>query len=55
VIEKVFQGWAKEIDDKDIMQAFLAKVIDIRDTSCDVLVSGHLDSAVYLRQPTRIL
>jgi hypothetical protein len=33
VIEEIFEGRAEEIDDKDVVQAFLAKVIDIRNTS----------------------
>jgi len=33
VIKEVFEGWTKEVDDKYIMEAFLAKVIDIRYTS----------------------
>lgn len=34
MIEEVFKGRAKEIDHEDVVQAFLAKVVDIRDASC---------------------
>jgi len=38
VIEEILEGWAKEIDHEDIVQAFLAKVVDIRDASCALSV-----------------
>lgn len=33
VIEKVLQTWSKQVDDKDVMEAVPAKVIDIRNAS----------------------
>jgi len=38
VIKQVFERWSKEINDEDIVEALLAKVIDIRDTRCPVSV-----------------
>jgi hypothetical protein len=34
VVEKVLQAGAEEVDDQDVVQALLAKVIDIRDPGC---------------------
>jgi hypothetical protein len=34
VVEQVFQAGAKEVDDQDVVEAFLAEVIDIRDPGC---------------------
>ena len=33
VIEEVFQAGSEKIDDEDVVQAFLAKVVHIRDSS----------------------
>jgi hypothetical protein len=43
VIEEILERWAKEINHEDIVQALLAKVVDIRDTSC-VFVVSHKQS-----------
>lgn len=37
MIEQVFERRSEEIDDKDIVQAFLAEVVDIRYAGCDNL------------------
>jgi hypothetical protein len=34
VVEQVLQTWTEQVDDQDIVQAFLAKVINIRDPGC---------------------
>ena len=39
MIEQVFKGGAEEVDDKNIVKAFLAEIIDIRYTS--YIVSVH--------------
>jgi hypothetical protein len=33
-VEEVFQAGAEQVDDEDVVQAFLAKVVDIRDAIC---------------------
>ena len=38
VVEQVLQTGAQQVDDQDVVQALLAKVVDIRDPGCDVLV-----------------
>lgn len=32
VVKQVFKRWSKEINDEDVVEALLAKVIDIRNT-----------------------
>jgi hypothetical protein len=32
-IEKIFETGSKEVDDQDVVQTFLAKVVDLRDSS----------------------
>jgi hypothetical protein len=34
VIEQVFERGTEEVDDQDVVQALLAKVVDIRNTGC---------------------
>jgi len=34
MIEEVFEAWAEQVNDEDVVQALLAKVIYIRDTGC---------------------
>ena len=41
VIKQIFERGSEEVDDEDVVQAFLAKVIDIRDTSWSCLVTCH--------------
>lgn len=56
MIEEVFQTWAKEIYNKNVVQAFLAEVIDIRNASCELLVDYMSNElAMYVRHPTKIL
>lgn len=56
VVEKVFQRRSQEIDDEYVMEAFLAKVVDVRYASLTILASLHpLNAGQNLRQPTRIL
>ena len=38
VVEQILQTGAQQVDDQDVVQALLAKVVDIRDPGCDVLV-----------------
>ena len=40
MVEKIFERGSKEIDDEDVMKAFLSKIIDIRNASCYLLVGG---------------
>ena len=40
VIKQVLQAGSKQVDDQDVMQAFLAEVIDIRNPGCGVSVDG---------------
>lgn len=39
VVKEIFQRWSEEIDDQDVVKAFLAEIIDIRDPSCFESVS----------------
>lgn len=34
MVEQVFETWSEQVDYEYVVQAFLAKVIDIRDASC---------------------
>jgi hypothetical protein len=34
VIKEIFEGGTEEVNDKNIVEAFLAKIIDIRNSSC---------------------
>lgn len=47
MIEEVFQRRAEEIDDQDVVQPFLAEVVDIGNASCDGRVSQHIVIGVY--------
>lgn len=60
VIEEIFQAGSEEIDDENIVQAFLAKVVNIGDarwknpSACET--RSTIDAAADdSRQPTRIL
>jgi hypothetical protein len=33
MVEEVFKRWSQKVDDEDVMEAFLAKVVDIGDAS----------------------
>lgn len=35
VVEEILQGRTKEVNDKNVVEAFLTKVIDIGNTSCE--------------------
>ena len=39
MVEQILQTGAQQVDDQDVVQALLAKVVDIRDPGCDVLVT----------------
>lgn len=61
VIKEVLERGAKQVDHQDIVQTFLAKVVDIRNAGWMITVSRVFDldraeeARVILRQPTRIL
>lgn len=38
MIKEVFQRRAKQVNDQDVVQAFLAEVVDIGNASCEVLL-----------------
>ena len=38
VVEQVLQAGSEQVDDQDVVQAFLAEVVDIRDPGCDMSV-----------------
>ena len=38
VVEEILQGRTKQVNDKNVVEAFLAKVIDIGDASCTLLL-----------------
>jgi hypothetical protein len=38
MVEEIFERGAKKIDDKNVVEAFLAKIVDIRDASYMALV-----------------
>jgi len=42
MIEEVFETWAEQVNDEDVVQSLLAKVIYIRDTGCTMS-----DSVIY--------
>ena len=41
VIEEVFKGWPEEVDDKDVMEAFLAEIVYIWNARCRPLTRNH--------------
>ena len=41
VVEEILQGRAKQVNDKNVVEAFLAKVIDIGNTSCEKMKGQH--------------
>jgi hypothetical protein len=47
VVEQVLQAGAEQVDDQDVVQALLAKVIDIRNPGCDMLASARWLEQVY--------
>ena len=34
VVEKVLQGWSEKVDNQDVVETLLAKVVDIWNASC---------------------
>lgn len=58
VIEEVFQAGAEQIDDQDVVQTFLSKVVDVGDSSyamLEVLLAMSTCICLNLRHPTSIL
>jgi hypothetical protein len=41
VVEEILQRRAKQVNDKNVVEAFLAKVIDIGNTSCEKIKCQH--------------
>ena len=41
VVEEILQGRTKEVNDKNVVEAFLAEVIDIGNTSCEKMKGQH--------------
>lgn len=48
-VKEVLERWAKEVDDKDVVQSLLAKVVDLRNTwtPCQDLVCAVLISQLW--------
>jgi hypothetical protein len=44
MIEEIFETGAQEIDDEDVVEAFLAKVVDIGDSGCTRRISNQSSS-----------
>jgi hypothetical protein len=40
VVEEILERWSEEVDDQDVVEAFLAEVVDIRNSRCSRSVSG---------------
>lgn len=58
MVEEVLEGRAEEVDDQDVVETFLAKVVDIGNASCPCWLAtqqGQCEGDGVLRQPTRIL
>lgn len=57
MIEEVFKTRTKKINDQDVVQPFLAKVVDIGNASCSRvrIIDQPLYYYVNLRHPTKIL
>jgi hypothetical protein len=34
VVEEVLEGWTEQVDNQDVVETFLTKVVDIGNTSC---------------------
>ena len=47
VIKEVLQRWSEEINDQDVVKAFLAEIIDIRDPSYCASVSRLPNNPLY--------
>ena len=41
VIKKIFQAWSEEVNDQDVVESFLAKVIDIWYAGCKCQCSSE--------------
>lgn len=53
-IEEVFQAGAEEVDDEDIVEAFLTKVVDLRYAGCKDVGEEEGQGQGNARQPERI-
>ena len=53
VIKQVFKRRSEEIDDEDIVEAFLAEVIDIRNTRYPVSVAARVEADSQLTAPDK--
>lgn len=49
VVEQVLQTGAEQVDDQDVVQSFLAEVINIRDPGCDMSVEFIKGMQLYTR------
>jgi hypothetical protein len=52
VVEQVLQTGTEQVDDQDVMEAFLAKVIDIRDPGYEKSVEVRPSIQLYVGAPT---
>jgi hypothetical protein len=48
VVEQILQAGSKEVNDQDVVQAFLAEVIDIRDPSWKTLARAVMRYSRYM-------
>ena len=58
MVEEVLKTGSKEVDDEDIVETLLSKVVDIRDTSCIQWLAKHAEKSSEMgniRHPTKIL
>jgi hypothetical protein len=46
-VEEIFETGTEQVDDEDVVKAFLAKVIDIRNTGCRYTVSAQYFSILH--------
>lgn len=51
-VKQVLERGAEEVDDEDIVQPFLAKVVDLGDTGCDGSVHAWSQEGAAVRQPS---
>ena len=42
MVEKIFEAWTEEVNDEDVVEAFLAEVVYVGDARCDTIQVSRL-------------
>jgi hypothetical protein len=54
-VKEIFQAWAKEVNDQNVVESFLAKIVDIRYPGYANQRESERAGMLNPRQPTKIL